>query len=108
VAKQQRHGIRHFGKRLFRGDHWRNQRLRRAHQLKPHLVKRFRVSEDPEFGRRLEDIVGLNLDPPESAIILCIDEKSQVQELEGAQPMLPLRRSSPPARVHHGLCPSLE
>jgi transposase len=72
----------------------------RAHELKPHLVKRFRASEDPAFEEKLEDIVGLYLDPPENAIVLCIDEKSQVQALERAQPILPLRPGVPERQTH--------
>jgi transposase len=68
--------------------------------LKPHLVKRFRASEDPDFERKLEDIVGLYLNPPENAIILCIDEKSQVQALERAQPILALRPGIPERQTH--------
>jgi transposase len=68
--------------------------------LKPHLVKKFRVSEDPDFERKLEDIVGLYLNPPENALILCIDEKSQVQALERAQPILPLQPGVPERQTH--------
>lgn len=71
-----------------------------AHQLKPHLVKRFRSSDDPAFEKKLEDIVGLYLDPPENAVVLCIDEKSQVQALERAQPILPLRPGIPERQTH--------
>jgi len=80
--------------------HTKVHQILQAHQLKPHLVKRFRVSEDPEFERKLEDIVGLYLDPPENAIVLCIDEKSQVQALERSQPILPLRPGVPERQTH--------
>ena len=80
--------------------HTKVHQILQAHQLKPHLVKRFRVSEDPDFERKLEDIVGLYLDPPENAIILCVDEKSQVQALERAQPILPLRQGVPERQTH--------
>jgi len=56
-------------------------RIWRAHGLKPHLVKTFKLSNDPQFVEKLEDIVGLYLSPPEHAIVLCCDEKSQVQAL---------------------------
>ena len=71
--------------------HTKVHQILQAHDLKPHLVKRFRSSNDPAFEQKLEDIVGLYLNPPENAIVLSIDEKSQVQALERAQPILPLR-----------------
>jgi transposase len=80
--------------------HTKVHQILRAHELKPHLVKRFRASEDPAFEEKLEDIVGLYLDPPENAIVLCIDEKSQVQALERAQPILPLRPGVPERQTH--------
>jgi transposase len=60
--------------------HWR------ANGLKPHLVRGFKVSRDPKFVEKLEDIVGLYLSPPEHALVLCCDEKSQVQALDRTQP----------------------
>lgn len=63
----------------------------RAHGLKPHRVERFKVSRDPRFVEKLEDIVGLYLSPPEHALVLCCDEKSQVQALDRTQPGLPLK-----------------
>jgi len=67
-------------------------RIWHAHGLKPHLVKTFKVSNDPEFAEKLEAIVGLYLNPPEHAIVLCADEKSQIQALDRTQPGLPLKR----------------
>lgn len=67
----------------------------RERGLKPHLVKSFQFSTDPDFERKLEDVVGLYLDPPENSIILCVDEKSQIQALERTQPILPLRPGIP-------------
>jgi transposase len=67
-------------------------RIWRAHGLKPHLVKTFKVSNDPEFAEKLEAIVGLYLNPPEHAIVLCADEKSQIQALDRTQPGLPLKK----------------
>jgi hypothetical protein len=58
--------------------------------LKPHLVKQFQFSIDPGFEKKLEDVVGLYLNPPENSVILCVDEKSQIQALERSQPILPL------------------
>ena len=66
-------------------------RIWRAHGLKPHLIKTFKISNDPEFAEKLEDIVGLYLNPPEHAMVLCLDEKSQIQALDRTQPGLPLR-----------------
>ena len=80
--------------------HTKVHQILRAHDLKPHLVKRFRASEDPAFEEKLEDIVGLYLNPPENAIVLCVDEKSQVQALERAQPILPLRPGVPERQTH--------
>jgi transposase len=67
-------------------------RIWRAHGLKPHLVRSFKLSNDPEFVEKLQDIVGLYLNPPEHAIVLCADEKSQIQALDRTQPGLPLKR----------------
>jgi transposase len=65
-------------------------RLWRAHGLKPHLVKRFKVSNDPQFVEKLRDVVGLYLNPPEHALVLSCDEKSQIQALDRTQRSLPM------------------
>lgn len=67
------------------------QRIWVARGLKPHRVKRFKVSRDPKFVEKLEDIVGLYMAPPEHALVLCCDEKSQVQALDRTQPGLPMK-----------------
>jgi transposase len=67
-------------------------RIWRAHGLKPHRVRTFKLSRDPEFCEKLEDIVGLYLNPPEHAIVLCADEKSQIQALDRTQPGLPMKK----------------
>ena len=67
-------------------------RIWRAHGLKPHLVRTFKLSNDPEFVEKLEDIVGLYLNPPEHAIVLCADEKSQIQALDRTQPGLAMKK----------------
>ena len=67
-------------------------RIWHANGLKPHLVKTFKVSNDPQFAEKLEAIVGLYLNPPEHAIVLCVDEKSQIQALDRTQPGLPLKK----------------
>jgi transposase len=67
----------------------------RERGIKPHLVETFQFSTDPEFESKLKDVVGLYLNPPDNAIILCVDEKSQIQALERTQPLLPLRENIP-------------
>jgi transposase len=67
-------------------------RIWRVHGLKPHLVKTFKLSNDKRFAEKLEDVVGLYLSPPENAIVLCCDEKSQVQALDRTQPGLPMKK----------------
>ena len=57
-----------------------------AHNLKPHLVETFKLSRDPKFLEKLTDVVGLYLNPPQQAIVLCVDEKSQIQALDRTQP----------------------
>lgn len=67
-------------------------RIWRDHGLKPHRIESFKLSNDPYFVQKLEDIVGLYLDPPEHALVLCCDEKTQIQALDRTQPGLPLKR----------------
>ena len=67
------------------------QRIWRAHGLQPHRVRQFKLSRDPEFVPKLRDIVGLYIDPPAHAIVLSVDEKSQIQALDRTQPGLPLK-----------------
>jgi transposase len=74
--------------------HWR------ANGLKPHLVRGFKVSRDPKFVEKLEDIVGLYLSPPAHALVLCCDEKSQVQALDRTQPGLPLKKGRAATMTH--------
>ncbi len=64
----------------------------RDHGLKPHLARTFKLSNDKRFAEKLEDVVGLYLSPPENAIVLCCDEKSQMQALDRTQPGLPLKK----------------
>lgn len=72
----------------------------RERGLKPHLVKKFQFSTDPDFEKKLEDVVGLYLNPPENSIILCVDEKSQIQALERSQPILPILPGVPERQTH--------
>lgn len=74
--------------------HWR------ANGLKPHLVRGFKISRDPKFVEKLEDIVGLYMSPPEHALVLCCDEKSQVQALDRTQPGLPLKKGRAATMTH--------
>ena len=75
-------------------------RIWRAHGLKPHRVETFKISNDPAFAEKLEDIVGLYLNPPEHALVLCADEKSQIQALDRTQPGLPLKRGRGATMTH--------
>jgi transposase len=68
------------------------QRIWSAHGLKPHLVKTFKLSRDPNFAAKVRDVVGLYLDPPERALVLSLDEKSQIQALDRTQPGLPMKK----------------
>ena len=75
-------------------------RIWHKHGLKPHLVETFKVSSDPNFAEKLEAIVGLYLNPPEHALVLCCDEKSQIQALDRTQPGLPLKRGRAGTMTH--------
>jgi transposase len=67
-------------------------RIWQGHNLKPHRIKGFKLSRDPRFLEKLTDVVGLYLNPPEKALVLCVDEKSQIQALDRTQPGLPLKK----------------
>jgi transposase len=75
-------------------------RIWRAHGLKPHRVRRFKISRDAQFAEKLEAIVGLYLAPPQRALVLCVDEKSQIQALDRTQPGLPLRQGRQRTLTH--------
>ncbi len=75
-------------------------RIWRAFGLKPHRVETFKLSKDPLFIEKVRDIVGLYLSPPERAVVLCVDEKSQIQALDRTEPILPLRPGLPERRTH--------
>jgi transposase len=75
-------------------------RIWHSHGLKPHRLESFKISHDPEFAEKLEDIVGLYLNPPEHALVLCVDEKSQIQALDRTQPGLPLKRGRSQTMTH--------
>jgi transposase len=75
-------------------------RIWRAFALQPHRVKTFKLSKDPLFIDKVRDIVGLYLDPPDKALVLCVDEKSQIQALDRTQPVLPMRPGQVERRTH--------
>ncbi len=75
-------------------------RVWRLHRLKPHLVRRFKVSTDPRFAEKVRDVVGLYLNPPEKAVVLSVDEKTQIQALDRTQTILPIRPGLPESRTH--------
>ncbi|MDP3064352.1 MAG: IS630 family transposase [Chloroflexota bacterium] len=76
------------------------QRIWKAHGLKPHLVRTFKLSRDPRFVEKLRDVVGLYLNPPEHALVLSVDEKSQIQALDRTQPGLPMKRGRAGTMTH--------
>jgi transposase len=75
-------------------------RIWRAFELKPHKVDYWKLSTDPNFVDKLYDVVGLYLDPPERALVLCVDEKSQVQALDRSAPVLPMMPATPERQTH--------
>jgi transposase len=75
-------------------------RIWRRFDLKPHLIEGFKISTDPQFVDKIVDVVGLYHNPPEKAVVLCVDEKSQVQALDRSQPVLPILPGTP-ARMTH-------
>jgi transposase len=76
------------------------QRVWERHEIQPHRVERFKLSNDPKFDEKVRDIVGLYLDPPERALVLCVDAKSQIQALDRTAPLLPLRPGCPERQTH--------
>ena len=75
-------------------------RVLRANRLKPHQVRTFKASKDPQLVEKVCDIVGLYLDPPDGALVVCVDEKTQIQALDRTQPLLPLRAGLAERRTH--------
>lgn len=70
------------------------------HDLQPHRVEKFKLSNDPKFDDKVRDVVGLYLNPPDRALVLCVDEKSQIQALDRTAPILPLRPGIPERQTH--------
>lgn len=75
-------------------------RIWRAHALQPHRVTTFKFTTDPDAAEKIEDVVGLYLHPPTHAVVLCLDEKTQIQALSRTQPLLPLRPGLPARQTH--------
>jgi transposase len=75
-------------------------RVWRDHRLQPHRIESFKFSTDPQLVEKVSDVVGLYLDPPEKAVVLSVDEKSQIQALDRTQPLLPMRPGQPERRTH--------
>ena len=76
------------------------QRIWRAHGLAPHRVRHFKLSNDPDFVPKLRDVVGLYVDPPAHAVVLSVDEKSQIQALDRTQPGLPMKKGRAGTMTH--------
>jgi len=76
------------------------QKVWQANNLKPHLVKTFKLSNDKHFIEKLKDVVGLYLNPPENALVFCVDEKTQIQALDRTQPSLPMKRGRAETVTH--------
>src|SRR5579863_5871675 len=76
------------------------QRVWQRHDIQPHRVEKFKISNDPKFEQKVRDVVGLYLNPPDRALVLCVDEKSQIQALDRTAPLLPLRPGLPERQTH--------
>ena len=76
------------------------QRILEAHQLAPHRIRTFKLSKDPKFADKLKDVVGLYVDPPAHAVVLSVDEKSQIQALDRTQPGLPMKTGRAGTMTH--------
>lgn len=75
-------------------------RIWKRYNLRPHLIETFKLSRDKHFVEKLQDVVGLYLNPPDKTIVFCVDEKSQIQALDRTQPLLPLRPGIPARQTH--------
>jgi DNA-binding CsgD family transcriptional regulator len=76
------------------------QRVWQRYDIQPHRVEKFKISNDPKFEEKVRDVIGLYLDPPDRALVLCVDEKSQIQALDRTAPILPLRPGLPERQTH--------
>ena len=75
-------------------------RVWQRYDVQPHRVEKFKISNDPQFEEKVRDVVGLYLEPPDRALVLCVDEKSQIQALDRTAPILPLRPGLPERQTH--------
>jgi transposase len=96
TAKEKPPHATHWSARMMAAEmgvgHTTVQRIWKEHGLKPHLTRTFKLSNDPKFAEKVVDIVGLYLNPPDKAVVLCVDEKSQIQALDRTQPGLPMKK----------------
>ncbi len=79
---------------------WQVRKVWAAADLKPHRIKSFKISNDPQFAEKVIDVVGLYLNPPDNALVLSVDEKTQIQALDRTQPLLPIRPGQIERRSH--------
>ena len=75
-------------------------RIWKFHRLQPHRVEKFKLSKDPRFSEKVRDVIGLYLNPPDKALVLSVDEKTQIQALDRTQPLLPMRPGIPERQTH--------
>ena len=76
------------------------QKIWKAHRIQPHKERSFKLSKDPKFNEKVKDVVGLYMNPPDKAIVICMDEKSGIQALDRSQTILPLRPGMPASRSY--------
>jgi transposase len=104
TAKEKPANATHWSVRTMADDagvsHTSVQRIWKAHGLKPHLTRTFKLSNDPKFAEKVVDVVGLYLNPPDKAVVLCVDEKSQIQALDRTQPGLPMKKGRAATMTH--------
>ena len=104
TAKEKPANATHWSARMLAEEigvgHTTVQRVWKEHGLKPHLTRTFKLSNDPNFTEKVVDIVGLYLNPPDKAVVLCIDEKSQIQALDRTQPGLPMKKGRAETMTH--------
>lgn len=104
TAKEKPANATHWSARMLAAEvgvgHTTVQRVWKEHGLKPHLARSFKLSNDPQFAEKVVDIVGLYLNPPDKAVVLSVDEKSQIQALDRTQPGLPLKKGRAETMTH--------
>ena len=104
TAKEKPANATHWSARMMAEEmgvgHTSVQRIWKEHGLKPHLTRTFKLSNDPNFAEKVVDVVGLYLNPPDKAVVLCVDEKSQIQALDRTQPGLPMKKGRAQTMTH--------